>query len=252
MPWRSRRQIVWRGNRGRRNHGRVRCCSCTSCRRRTITVRRSRTVAANRSWPTRAVRRSADSNERRFSSESPRTTSPITIGTARMASHSFWSGQTVAAMATGTVASLSNASIQNQRRMLAAARQTVVLGTPITDVACGLTGGVAARCSVGRTKPWDLLFVRAVIPNGAWWAGWWLDNRGWGGSRDECLCNGKSAAGRRALACGRRQLERTRPAASDPKSRPDPLWHPWQTKRMQRVSPRTPARTGPDCLLCAC
>ena len=85
--------MVWCGKRGRRNHGRVRCCSCTSCRRRTITVRRSRTVAANRSWPTSAVRRSADSNESRFSSESPRTTSPITTGMARTASHSFWRGQ---------------------------------------------------------------------------------------------------------------------------------------------------------------
>ena len=57
-------------------------------------MRRSRTVAANRSWPTSAVRRSADSNESRFSSESPRTTSPITTGMARTASHSFWRGQT--------------------------------------------------------------------------------------------------------------------------------------------------------------
>src|SRR4249919_1051650 len=44
MPWRSRRQMVWCGKRGRRNHGRLRCCSCTSCRRRTITVRDLRTV----------------------------------------------------------------------------------------------------------------------------------------------------------------------------------------------------------------
>ena len=85
--------MVWRGKRGSGNQGRVRCCSCTSWRRSTITVRRSRTVAANRSWPTRAVRRSADSSEIRFSSESPRTTSPITAGMARRANHSFRSGQ---------------------------------------------------------------------------------------------------------------------------------------------------------------
>jgi hypothetical protein len=41
------------------------------------------------------------------------------------------------------MARMNNASIQNRRQT--PARQTVPLGTPITDGACGLIGGVATN-----------------------------------------------------------------------------------------------------------
>ena len=56
---------------GSRTHGRSRGSSIASCRRRTMTVRRSCSVAAKRSWPTRCDRRSAASRDVRPSRATP-------------------------------------------------------------------------------------------------------------------------------------------------------------------------------------
>ncbi len=72
-PCQSRRHTGWRLAGPRCIQGRLRGRSWASWRRSTSTVRRSCSVTAKRSWPTRAVRRSASSSDTRPSSVKPAT-----------------------------------------------------------------------------------------------------------------------------------------------------------------------------------
>ncbi len=115
MPSQSRRHTGRRRpTRRSRTHGFTRGRSWASWRRRTITVRRSCTVTAKRSWPTRLVRRSANSTETPPIARSPTTNSTPTATAPSRSIQCTRSGQMamlpIVVVGAGTISARSSAA----------------------------------------------------------------------------------------------------------------------------------------------